>query len=301
MNDKNKYFAGFIMTYNRSEQIENTINSIFDQTLSPLKLLVVDNSDNSNTEELISNLDNPKIIYLRVGHNSGPAGAAKIGLEYLVQHGFDWVYWGDDDDPPIFLDEFQELLCLADNSDNNIAAIGSVGSKFNYKTGLRERFKDSECDGVLDCDSIGGNHNLIINAKVIRNTGIYPNPELFFGFEEFEFLQRLKLKGFRIVVKGNSLLKHRVHSNRLNINSTRSLVPKKSISNLKRDYYSYRNLIYMLNNTFDKKKLAKKIALRALIKIPFGYLKGWKYGTENSKFMLNAVMDAYRRKLGKTY
>jgi len=289
------------MTYNRASIIESTITQIFNQTLPPSKLIVVDNSDDYKTEELVMKINNPRIFYLRVGHNSGPAGAAKIGLEYLVQQGFDWVYWGDDDDPPIFLDEFQELLNIADNSDTNIAAIGSVGSKFNYKTGLRERFKDSECDGVLDCDSIGGNHNLIINAKAVLKTGIYPNPDLFFGFEEFEFLQRLKEKGFRIVVNGNSLLKHRVHSNRLNINSTRSLLPKKNISNLRRDYYSYRNLIFMLNETFNKKYLAMKIAFRALLKIPFGYLNGWSYGNKNSKFMFKAVIDAYQRKLGKTY
>ena len=297
---KNIRFAGFIMTYNRGSILESTITQIFEQTFPPEKILVIDNSSDNITKNLIENLNHSKVFYHSAGYNSGPAGAAKIGLEILANEGYDWIYWGDDDDPPLFKDEFQKLLLMA-RSLKNVGAIGSVGAKFNYNTGLKERFKDKECRGILECDSIGGNHNLIINAKAVLETGIFPNPDLFFGFEEFEFLQRLKFKGYRIIASGESLLKHRIHNDRLNIESTRSIVPKKNIPALKRDYYSYRNLIYTLHFTFKEKNLGFKISSRALMKIPFGYLKGFQYGNLNFKYMVNAVVHSYQKKLGKTY
>jgi len=43
-------FAGFIMTYERAEILLETIDIIFSQTVTPDKLLIVDNSATNDTE-----------------------------------------------------------------------------------------------------------------------------------------------------------------------------------------------------------------------------------------------------------
>lgn len=293
-------FAGFLMTYNRHAIILETIEKIFNQTVPPEHLIIIDNSNNLKTKDLINGLSNPKIEYLPMKNNLGPAGASKVGISVLISKGYKWIYWGDDDDPPKFNDEFESLLNLA-RSNDEIAAIGSVGARFNRKTGLMERLTDEECVDLVDCDAIGGNHNMILNADILRTTKILPNDNLFFGFEEFEFLRRIKLAGYRVVVSGKSLLRLRARVNRLNIKVQSQLKPRSNYKQLKREYYSYRNLIYSYLYTFEYRDLAFKIIFRALAKIPFGYLNGFSYGNKNTKFMIMSIFDALSKKLGKRY
>lgn len=297
---KEKRFAGFIITYNRPNILAKTIEIVLNQSLAPEKILIVDNSDNEETRKKIQELNDQRISYYSVGYNAGPAGAAKIGFEILIEEGFKWIYWGDDDDPPLFENEFEHLLEMAAKIEG-IGAIGSVGSKFDVRTGLKIRFKDEECIGPLESDSIGGGHNMIVNAKAVKATKVYPDPRLFFGFEELIFLRSLKLKGYKIITSGESLLKHREFHNRTNIKNTQKLIPTKKFTDLKRDYYSYRNLIYSFYYTWNLKSLAFKHTFRALIKIPFSYIKGLKYGFATTKFMITAILHAFTKKMGKQY
>ena len=46
-------FAGFIMTYERETILVDTIQAIFSQTVTPEKILIIDNSSTYNTKELI--------------------------------------------------------------------------------------------------------------------------------------------------------------------------------------------------------------------------------------------------------
>lgn len=69
-------------------------------SLSLRKILVVDNSESDVTKEAIEKLGYENLEYYRVGYNSGPAGGSKIGLEKLSAEGYDWIYWGDDNNPP---------------------------------------------------------------------------------------------------------------------------------------------------------------------------------------------------------
>ena len=56
-----KDFAGFIMTYERHDLIARTINQILSQSFPPEKLLVVDNSVSTRTEEIIRALNDPRV------------------------------------------------------------------------------------------------------------------------------------------------------------------------------------------------------------------------------------------------
>ena len=93
-------FAAFVMTYERPEVLLKTIQSLREQTFPPEKILIIDNSISKTTELLLNKHQLSNLEYFRVGYNSGPAGASKIGLNKLTELGYDWIYWGDDDDPP---------------------------------------------------------------------------------------------------------------------------------------------------------------------------------------------------------
>lgn len=290
-------FAAFIMTYERSELLPDTIDKILSQTIPPEKILIVDNSATDKTRELIASLANPKLEYHRVGYNSGPAGAAYYGLKMLKEEGYDWIYWGDDDDPPRFPDCFEVIL---QHTKPSIGAIGAVGSLFNWNNGQRERYRDDELKGLLPVDTIGGNMCMIVNAHALSEDTL-PDPKLFFGIEEFEFHQKLIRKGYEVCVVGELLYRYRKQSNHLGVKKKASVVPRARFASLHREYYSYRNGIYLMAYEYKKYKLAAIYIMRALLKIPFGFVNGPKFGVKNSKMLLSAISDGLTKKMGKVY
>src|SRR5690606_14963173 len=95
-----KFFGAFIMTFERPEIILTTIRNLRSQTFPPEYILIIDNSASFDTQEVLKRLLSPYLEYHRIGYNSGPAGAAKVGLSKVSEKGFHWIYWGDDDNPP---------------------------------------------------------------------------------------------------------------------------------------------------------------------------------------------------------
>src|SRR5690606_13614927 len=113
-------FAAFIMTYERPEILLKTIGKLEQQILPPSYILIIDNSDSNETEIALQPIiGQEKIGYFKVGYNSGPAGAAKIGLKKLMRLGYQWIFWGDDDNPPrdnqVFLNMFLKIEELQEN------------------------------------------------------------------------------------------------------------------------------------------------------------------------------------------
>ena len=240
-------FAGFIMTYERESILADTIQSVFSQSLPPEKILIVDNSITITTEQLITGLNNPKISYHRVGYNSGPAGAAGIGLRILAAEGYDWIYWGDDDDPPVFSDTFEILLKTA-ATDIKCGCVGVVGQFFNRKTGFVKRVPDEQLQtsGILEVDTIAGGMSKIVSGKMILENRILPEEKLFYGMEELDFDIKIKSSGYKLLVDKPFYLKHRLHYNRLGL--PKRTLKKKSNAALIREYYSFRNSLYVFFN-----------------------------------------------------
>ena len=290
-------FGAFIMTYERPKVLMATIEKILSQTFPPEKILIVDNSESDNTQSSIQTLDCCKIHYFRTGHNAGPAGAAKIGLELLTEEGYDWIYWGDDDDPPRFPDCFELLL---KNVNSGIGAIGAVGSQFDWSTGLRRRYKDEELNGLLPVDTIGGGFCMLVNAHVLDSDTL-PNPKLYFGLEEFDFCQKLIKKGFQVCVLGELLYRYRAQSNKLGLEKRPSIIPRRELGTIHREYYTYRNGIYLMLYEFKKYKIALLYIIKGLVKIPFGFFKGVKFGFRNARILLLAIMHGVVGKLGKVF
>ena len=221
-------FAGFIMAYERPEVIEHTLNSIFNQTVIPDKILIVDNSESTRVKDTIHNLNNERIEYFKVGYNAGPAGAAKIGLQKLAEQGYDWIYWGDDDDPPHFEDCFEGLLAI---SRKEIGILGVVGQFFSKRTGEVFRVSDGEIRqrSEVSVDSVAGNQCMIVNADVVRQ-GCLPDADLFFGFEELDFCIKVKKLNFSLIASSDLFLRSREKFNKLGFKRSLTSLKKKGIA-----------------------------------------------------------------------
>lgn len=290
-------FAAFIMTYERPAILRNTIDALFSQTLPPEKILIVDNSESEDTRAMISELNYPGVDYYRVGYNSGPAGAAKIGLQKLVAEGYQWIYWGDDDNPPPESDVFEVLLKngseLIDNG-IKLGAIGASGSLFNKFSGKLQRLKNKDLNKNVAVDMIAAN-TFIINSLPVKQ-GILPHEPLFFGFEELDFCLQMKNRGFALYCHGPMLLRHRQMFNRPEEVVVKSY--KEDGYQLRRRYYSYRNLLYIMvyrqRLYWTSLMLMTRWMIKAMLNIRFGYT----YFFSSSRLLATAIQDAILRRMG---
>jgi GT2 family glycosyltransferase len=290
-------FAAFIMTYERPQILLDTISKILEQTLPPEKILVVDNSESFETQQLVESLADSRIVYYRVGYNAGPAGAAKIGLQILAEEDYQWIYWGDDDDPPKSQECFEKLLLNID-SERKPGIIGAVGHKLNQNSMVIQRTSDSKLKNSkwIEVDVIAGGMCMIVNGEVVRK-GVLPDENLFYGFEELDFCLQVKKAGFYIYVLSELFEYYRQHSKRpIERAGKRGL--KKSISSLWREYYSTRNMLKIAR----KNKLIAGEAFatfRSLLKLFYCFRFGVEYGKKNAQCIMMGCVDFYRGKNGK--
>ena len=295
-------FASFIITYNRPAILKNTVSSLLKQTVLPQKILIVDNSDNTDTRLLIDSLALDVIEYIATGQNLGPAGAAAIAIRHLSKQGFDAIHWQDDDDPPRGTDYNDKLLKLL-FSDPGIGMVGVSGTRLSKLTGQMKRVGDDELrdNSVVSVDAIGGNQHIIINSKVYTESGCIPTAELFFGFEELDFCLQIKASGYQIVVPCEAMLKNRIASGRINLKKPKpleSLVSKQDV--VWRQYYSYRNLCYIL---LHERKLYIAFAvtvIRGISKGVYSFKLGRSVGSAYIRYIYKGIRDGVGRKLGFT-
>ena len=292
----NKFFAGFIITYNRPDILKRSIEKIFAQTFPPEKIWIIDNSEGSDTKDLIQSLDHYPLAYIQMGYNAGPAGAAAKGLEILGDAGYDWIYWGDDNDPPFRLDCFERLLNIK-NIVPNTGVLGTVGHFFDLNSGVVNRTSNEQLhqDKFLKVDFVAGGMCMIVNGDLARN-GVLPNPDLFFGFEELDFCLKVKQQGFEVVVDSGLFLQAREASDRMGFIKPKYI--KKD--NLSREYYSLRNLL-MIADSLGSSMMKLRLLVRWSLKMVYGYRFGFSYGNQNFKMIKMAFWHYLIKKSGKTY
>jgi GT2 family glycosyltransferase len=290
-------YSLFIITRNRPTILKNTIEEIFNQTLPPQSILIVDNSDNEATQLMYEQTNDSRLQYYNVGYNSGPAGGAKIGMEILFAQGYEWVVWGDDDDPPKFNDILEKLFSIIPKIDiTTIGIIGAVGTRLNLRNGLTIRIPDNDLKGNLDVDCVAGNMFPLLHRN-LYNQNVFPNPDLFFGFEELDFCLAVKRANLKIIVSGDEIFRHRLLHGRLDLIKKYKV---KSIASLWREYYSTRNIIYILLRKEKAYSALAYITFRTFLKMFYMFRFGFEYGKLNFYYLSNGLYDGYRNRMGMT-
>jgi len=282
-------FAAFIITKDRHLELIETIKKLLSQSFPPSYILVVDNGTQTESRDRINDLNDTRISYHLTGYNAGPAGGAYWGLKLLFEKDYDWVLWVDDDDPPKFDNLIEDMFDIVLHNDSDfLGMVGSVGENFDRKKGRVVRFKDEHLKGYLEVDTISGNMFPLVSKRTFEK-GILPNKDLFFGFEELDFGLSLKRAGFKILTSGTLHLKHRIQAGRLNLITNKN--QKKLYSTLWREYYSARNLAFILFHQ-EKSLIGTLIFIcRNIIKSFVVFRHGFTYGTKVSFLILMGLFD----------
>ena len=293
---QNIKFAAFVMTYKRPDIAKETILKLFEQTAPPDRVLIIDNDTLQSGKTIQEQLNHLPISYHANGFNSGPAGAAAIGLQMLAAAGYQWIAWIDDDDPPYFADVFEILLATA-TKDPRCGSVGVVGHFFNKKRGLIQRVSDDLIKGTehLKVDTIAGGMIKIVDAKVVTEHHLLPETKLFFGFEELAYDLQMQKAGYTLLVDQALFLRHRIYHNRLQFEKK---IVQKTERQLVRDYYSTRNMLFILNKNKLKGAFCYTL-LRILYKSLIAFTYGFNYGYKNLKYQSIATYHYFTSQYGQ--
>lgn len=299
--NNNLIYTAFVITYKRPQVLLQTIQSIFKQSIVPVKLLIVDNDAEQSAKTVLKDLEGLPVEYFSVGFNSGPAGGAYEGLRNLFSQGYEWVLWLDDDDPPRFNNQIEALAGVIERNKHlaNFGMTGSVGQLYNAKRGEIVRVKDEAllAGEDIEVDQIAGNMFPFVHKKIF-DVGVLPDNNLFFGFEDLDFGLRVQNAGFKILISGKEMYRHRELSGRLNFQ--RSIYTEKKISTLWREYYGMRALIKIITRDRPNIWAFLRFSLKCLLKILYGFKFGFNYGIVNFKFIALGYFHGLINKMGLT-
>jgi len=70
-------------TFNRSQVILDSINSVLDQTYENWELLIIDDASTDDTTEIVRGIADDRVRYFRNPENLGAAAARNVGLENI--------------------------------------------------------------------------------------------------------------------------------------------------------------------------------------------------------------------------
>ncbi|MCS5489027.1 glycosyltransferase [Algoriphagus limi] len=272
--------GAFIITYHRPQILLDTIRAVFSQTYPPDFIWIIDNSENLETDHAIASLLDSRLRYHRMGYNAGPAGAAAKGLELCAKEGSDWIYWGDDNDPPFHSDCFERLLAIRDINPF-CGVLGAVGQFFDRKKGVIKRVQTCllEKKDWIEVDTIAGGMCMLVSVEVVK-AGIFPNKDLFFGFEELDFCLKVSRKGYSLIVDTSLFLQAREMWGRIEFERP----PYKKKKKLSREYYSLRNLLY-ISDSLTLKTMKRNLIKKWFFKMFYGFRYGFRYGFSNMKMI----------------
>lgn len=288
--------GAYVITFRRPEVLKNTLSALLEQTRPPDTIIVVDNGNCPETRQIAEEL---KLPYYPLD-NLGPAGASEFAIGHLAQQGHDWIYWGDEDNPPQSSDIFEHLLRVAHSAPSDVAGVGEVGARFDWSKGEITRLRNDELlPGPVEVDYIGGGQQFFLRASVVEKVGL-PDGRLFFGRYEPEYCLRVRRAGYRFWVDGSLMHAAREREGRLSVKNPRRLVSRYSERLMWRRYYRTRNYIFFMSYVFGRHDLALREALKAFARSFFSLAKGPRYAWEFTRLEMQGVLDGYRRKLGRT-
>lgn len=93
--EQTPFFSVIIPTYNRAHIIDFSVKSVLNQTFKNFELIVIDDGSNDNTEEVIKNIKDKRLIYIKEKASGGPANPRNVGIKKAKA---DWICFLDSDD-----------------------------------------------------------------------------------------------------------------------------------------------------------------------------------------------------------
>lgn len=196
-------YASIVVTFNRKDILQQAINSLLNQTLTPKKIIVADNASTDGTDAMMEErfADNSQIKYVRLNENGGGSAGFYRGFQEALKEDVDWISVSDDD--ALYAKDFFEKIAQQTKRYPNIKAFsGSVYTNGNQLEKLhRRRVKNWNVitEEEVPQSDYKGNFKydlftfvgVVFNKKLIEKIGL-PMKDYFIWYDDSEYSLRVR-------------------------------------------------------------------------------------------------------------
>ena len=219
-----------IVTWNRKDDIMETIKSIHAQSYQNYEIVVVDNASTDGTVEVLAE-DHPEVKTVALDWNSGPTTGRNIGVDNSAGE----ITFFIDSDASIGQDTVARIV----QKFMDIPDLGGIACKVvnAYTKELDNTAGWIFSQNVIDRQNIEfysysfSECGCAFRKKVFNDAGQFWD-KLFFGREGEELSIRIWDSGYKILYSPKSIVYHRVS-------------PSKRIDGGDREYFNLRNCLYI--------------------------------------------------------
>ena len=209
-----------IPTYNRSDYLKYSVNSVLTQTYSDFELIICDDGSTDNTPEIVNNFKDNRIIYVRHPQNIGRSKNMRSGFEnakgeYFIKF---------DDDDALTIDFLSKTVAILDKNSNvdfvctNHWIIDAknnrdeIATKENSDKWGKSKLKEGIIDDLVYQTFVL--QSLQVGSSLFRYQPLkdvdYMNP-LADGCEDFDLLVRMAIAGKTGYFLPEFLMEYRFH------------------------------------------------------------------------------------------
>lgn len=196
-----------LATYNGEKYIQQSIESILNQSFQNFELLIGFNGTIDNSRQIITKYNDTRIKIFDYGSEKGKA---KTLNKLLSQCKYDWIALQDDDD--IWLhDKLEKQIKYIDEYDIIGTFINYINEK-NEKTGSPNlQCSDSK---IKELSFFGDNQVANTSAIFKKSDALEVNgwQENLDGIEDFHFWLKLMKKNKKFINISEYLVMHRIHT-----------------------------------------------------------------------------------------
>jgi len=239
-----------VATYNRADIINETVESILNQTFKNFELIVIDDGSTDNTEEVVNSYKDNRLQYIKIDNWGGPAKPRNIGIK---QSKGTYIAFCDDDDiwSPQKLEKQIESL---DNSDHGMVFtmqkhFGATSIFSNYFGIGPLPFKQNRYTNALLRVNCIPTSTVMVKKSLLDQIGYFDERRSFIAIEDNDLWIRVS-KITKIEFIPEVLVQHRVHRKNIYENSNTIELGKQELRN--KHGFTYKKLLF---DNFRKKKI----------------------------------------------
>ena len=285
--------GALIVTWNRRQDVLECIESVKQSSYPQIAVYVVDNASPDGTYEAISAC-HPDVNLMRSEENLGFAGGNNLGLSWVLEDGMDAVLLLNDD---VVIDQQAVSQLVGKLADPEVGALApkifvhsdpetiwAAGGMVDSRGATSQRHYGEldlgQADEPVDVDYAIG-CAMLVKTEVVRKVGLM-DPRYYTYYEESDWCRRMRRAGYRILYVPESQTWHKVSMN----GHIRNSAP----------YYFARNRLLYLREGGTPPLTVAWIAADMIRSAVAHAARGRR---EESRLMVRAVADYYRKNFGK--
>ncbi len=196
-----------IPVYNSEKYLEKCLDSLLNQTLNDIEIVLVNDGSRDNSQQIIDRYREkyPDIIKSYTQENSGQASARNRGLEYA---GGEFISFIDSDDY-MELDAYERAYTKAKETDSDIVCFGFYEIKNGKKEERNYTFLYEDENDVRYVLNEASPWNKLIKRSLIEENSIRFNENRI--YEDLELIPQLALYTDKICFMEDRLYNYVIH------------------------------------------------------------------------------------------